>query len=212
MIPETSVLKEIRLYKSTKFPTHWQFDQTLIKGLNFSDSTIFKYNDKWWIFTETEVEGDGVLRLFWANNLYGPWIEHPKSPIVNGNENIARPAGEVLFYQNKLFRVAQDDYPTYGNKVRIFQIDMLSTETYLEHELHDLPEIKAEKLAWGLKTPAWRLDGFHQFSLVKQRDDGSWIVCIDGQTRKNIHRQAVIKFNIPFTKETLSDGNWVQSE
>ncbi len=44
----------------------------------------------------------------------------------DGEANIARPAGKVLFYQNKLFRITQDEWPTYANRVRVFQIDELT--------------------------------------------------------------------------------------
>ncbi|WP_319405987.1 hypothetical protein [uncultured Desulfosarcina sp.] len=211
MIPETSVEKELRLYKSTDFPADWRYEATLLSGLEFADSTIFQYGGKWYIFSETDPVGFGELRLYYADNLLGPWVEHPSSPIISGDENIARPAGKVLFYQDKLFRVAQDDWPTYGNDVRIFQIDVLTATDYAEHELCDLPELQAEAVPVGLKTPAWRLDGFHQLDLHQLGED-EWIACIDGASRQSISRQLVIKFRVPFTKEKIISGRWARPQ
>jgi hypothetical protein len=199
MVPESNRQQEIRLYKATDFPLVWHYEATLLKGLNFTDSTLFQYDDRWWLFTEADPIGDGTLQFYHSEKLVGPWVAHPLSPIVSGDENIARPAGKVLFYQNRLFRVAQDDWPTYGNRIRIFQIDVLTVTDYIEHELCDLPEIQVERPSTGLETPVWRLDGFHQFD-AHRVEDGSWLVCIDGLSRKSVYKQLVLKFRVPFTK------------
>jgi hypothetical protein len=202
MILETNKEKMLRLYKSTAFPLTWQYETTLLSGLQYSDSTIFQHEGKWWIFTETDPVGDGTLRLFYSMSIYGPWQEHPSSPIINGDENIARPAGKVLFYQNKLFRVAQDDWPTYGNQVRMFQIDELTTTSYAEHELCGYPELTAEGISARLKVPAWRFDGYHHLDL-HQIEENHWIACMDGVTRTSIFSQWKLKFQIPFTKNEM---------
>jgi hypothetical protein len=202
MIPETNAQNEIRLYKSTNFPLDWQYEETLIRGLLFSDSTIFQFDGKWWIFTETDPVGDGTLRLYYSDSIHGPWEEHPDSPVIEGDANIARPAGKVLFYQNRLYRITQDDWPTYANSVRVFQIDELTTTAYAEHELCGYPEIVTDGLKAGLKTPVWRYDGFHQLDL-HQTGENQWIACIDGLNHTSIYRQLVIKIRIPFTKEML---------
>ncbi len=206
MIPETNARKEIRLYRSTEFPFVWQYEATLMSGLSFSDSTIFQYDRRWWIFTETDPVGDGTLRLYHSDTIYGPWKEHPASPIIDGDANIARPAGKVLFYQNKLFRITQDDWPTYANRVRVFQIDELTTTDYAEHELCGYPEIETDTLRANLKTPVWRYDGFHQLDL-HQIGENHWLACIDGLARTSISRQWVLKFRIPFTKEEVLSPN-----
>ena len=85
--------KSIRLYKAADFPLKWSFVSTLLYGKKFSDSSIFHYQDYWWMFT---AEGKGRLRLYLSSALKGPWKEHPLSPIIDNNPNIARPAGRVL--------------------------------------------------------------------------------------------------------------------
>ena len=79
------------------------------------------------MFAEANPEGNDLLRLYYANDLMGPWIEHPKSPIVAGDANIARPGGRVVVFDGRIVRYTQDDDPTYGNQVRAFEITELTT-------------------------------------------------------------------------------------
>jgi len=126
MIPDSYQANSIRLYEAVDFPTQWSFVGTLIYG-NYVDSSIFRYDDRWWIFVETNPEGNNILRLYYAEDLMGPWIEHPESPIIEGDANIARPGGKVLVFDGRIVRYAQDDDPTYGNQVRAFEITELTT-------------------------------------------------------------------------------------
>ena len=202
MIPETGVTKSVRLYKATDFPSQWKFEKTLMKGLNFLDPTIFKYKNKWWLFIETNPKGAGTLRLYYSDDIHGPWKEHPKSPIVKDDANISRPGGRVIFFNNKIFRVAQDDWPTYGNQLRIFEIDRLTTSEYNEHELHDIPVFGPKNSNKQVKIPHWRSEGMHQLDAHKI-SNGNWIACVDGVTRTKIFKQWVLKFSIPFTRTEI---------
>lgn len=171
MIPESYQSGSIRLYKSTDFPRKWEFVRTLLNG-NYVDSSIFQYDGKWWIFTETNPNGNDTLRLYYSDNLTGPWVEHPKSPIVKENANIARPGGRVLIYDKRIFRYTQDDYPTYGNQVWAFEITELTTTSYNEKRVNKLPVLKATGKGWnGL--------GMHQIDPY-QISEGRWIACVDG--------------------------------
>jgi len=205
MIPETSEQNEIRLYEAIDFPNRWQYTSTLLKGLPFKDSTLFRYADHWWLFTDTDSQVCGELRLYYADSIKGPWTEHPASPVVEGDCNIARPGGRVFSYQNRLFRAAQDDWPQYGNSVRIFQIDKLTTGEYAEHEMCNQPEIQVGTPVAGLEAPAWRLGGYHQYD-PHQLGSDAWIVCIDGLTRQAITRQLSVTVRVPFTKQTVWSG------
>ena len=202
MIPETNGQKEIRLYKAVKFPFKWEFVSILMSGLQFTDPTIFEYGNKWWLFAETDPNGDGTLRLYYSETIHGPWKEHPESPIVDGDENIARPGGRIIHYNGNIFRVTQDDWPTYGNKVRIFQIDQLTAADYNEHELCDIPIFGPKSLNAKARLPLWRSDGIHHMDAHKL-DDGNWIACVDGLNRITLHSQWVVKIPVPWTKKEI---------
>jgi len=171
MIPESYQANSIRLYEAVDFPTQWLFVGTLIYG-NYVDSSIFRYDGRWWIFAETNPEGNNILRLYYAEDLMGPWIEHPESPIIEGDTNIARPGGKVLVFDGRIVRYAQDDDPTYGNQVRAFEITELTTLSYEEKEVPQNPTLKTSGTSWNT-------DGMHHID-PHQIDENKWIACVDG--------------------------------
>jgi hypothetical protein len=167
MIPESEDADAIRLYKADKFPKGWSHISTLIKG-KYVDSSIFYHKGKWWIFT---AKGDDSLYLFFADNLLGPWRQHPKNPIINGDPHIARPAGRVLVVDGKVLRFAQDDYPKYGLKVHAFEVTELSTEVYQEKMMVDS--------LLGPSGIGWNARGMHHIC-PQQVIEGRWLACVDG--------------------------------
>ena len=173
MIPESYQDGSIRLYRALTFPTQWLFVGTLLSGRTFLDSSIFYYDNKWWLFTETnpDLKG-GTLRLYCADDLVGRWYEHPESPIIEGNAHIARPAGRVLITRNRIVRYTQDCYPVYGTQVRAFEITELTNTSYRERELE-------ADLILKPSGAGWNESGMHHID-PHFTDDGQWIACVDG--------------------------------
>lgn len=169
MVPETGKTKSVRLYKSKEFPHRWNFVKEILSGEKFMDSTIFFHNNLWWILTETK--NNSVLRLYFSETPLGPWKEHKKSPIVDGNSAIARPAGNVIFWNKKIIRFAQDDESNYGNQVWAFEITKLNKEDYEEKRIGEVPILK------GFEE--WNKRGMHHISAIKTKKFG-WIASVDG--------------------------------
>ncbi len=174
MIPESHQANSIKLYKSTSFPSGWELEKVLISGRDFVDSTLVYNNNKWWLFTSTTKNNN--LYLYYAAGLDGPWVEHPKSPVVNGNSQNARCGGNIFDYNNMIIRFAQDDYKSYGSAVRGFKILELNIKDYKEEELIESPLIKAS-------GSGWNKDGMHNISSCKVSDN-EWIAAVDGQQIK----------------------------
>jgi len=171
MIPESHKAKSLRLYKAIEFPFKWEFVGNLLHGI-FKDSSIFRFKDKWWLFTEISPRGYGTLSFYYADDLRGPWIEHPKSPIIRGNPHTARPGGRVLVLNDQIIRYAQDDSPSYGNKVRAFEVTELSPFEYAEKEVEESPILKPAKAGWNA-------GGMHHIDPYPiDRDE--WLACVDG--------------------------------
>ncbi|WP_206758423.1 hypothetical protein [Nostoc sp. FACHB-133] len=170
MIPESYKANSIRLYKAVDFPTRWMFLKTLLDGKDYVDSSVFNFNERWWMFTSSSQSN--ILRLYYTDDLMGRWIEHPQSPIIKDNLNIARPGGRVVVYDNKIFRYTQDDEHLYGNQVRAFEITDLTTTTYKEKAVQNNPIINASGYGWN-KT------GMHNIDPHKL-ESGKWIACVDG--------------------------------
>lgn len=171
MIPESNQANSVRLYKADDFPVQWRFVGTLLDGNDYVDSSISHFNDKWWLFTAT-TQND-TLHLYYAQELLGPWMEHPESPIIEGDANIARPGGRVLVFNGRIFRYTQDDQPTYGNQVRAFEITELTTTSYKEKEVSGNPIVKADGTGWnGI--------AMHHID-PHQINENQWIASVDGK-------------------------------
>lgn len=171
MIPESHQANSVRLYKAVDFPTEWSFVKVLLYG-NYVDTSIFRYDGRWWIFTETSPERNDTLRLYYAEDLAGPWIEHPKSPIIEGDANVARPGGRVLVFDGRIVRYAQDDDPTYGNQVLAFEITELTTLNYEEKEVPQNPILKPS-------GSSWNAHGMHHID-PHRVGENEWVACVDG--------------------------------
>lgn len=169
MIPESSQVKGVRLYQANDFPYNWSFVKTLIEGKDFCDSSVCYYNNTWWLFTSTSSNSD--LYLYYSDSLFGPWVEHPKSPIIKGDMNISRPGGKIVVLKDRIIRYAQDDYPDYGNQVWAFEITNISKKTYEEHKISNIPVIKG--------YDSWNIRGMHQVSPYKV-NNSTWIAAVDG--------------------------------
>jgi hypothetical protein len=169
MIPESMQANYIRLYKATEFPIRWSFEINLIH-YPLTDPSIFNYNNTWWIFACDIINGYN-LHLYYASDIYGPWIEHPKSPIVEGLKR-SRPGGRVIISNGSIIRYAQDNSQYYGRQLRAFLISRLTTEDYAENEILTEPVLKGS-------GSGWNSIGMHNID-PHQIGENRWIACVDG--------------------------------
>ena len=172
MIPESGNNHSIRLYRAKNFPFGWEYVCTLLSHQKFADSSVIYHHEKWWLFTETNTDlKHDTLKVFYSVNLLGPWREHPLSPVVRGNPHIARPAGRIIAYDEKLIRFAQDCYPIYGTQVLAFEVN-ISEKRYEEKPVAPNPLLKAS-------GEGWNANGMHHLDLHCSTD-GEWLACVDG--------------------------------
>lgn len=171
MIPETLGANGICLYQADEFPTRWSLKARLIEG-QCADPSIVRFGDLWWLFACSTPYTHNTLLLYFAEELTGPWREHPKSPLIRGDMCRARPAGRVLTLENKLIRFAQDCIPLYGSRVRAFDILELTTNHYVEVENLASPILQPGGIGWNARG-MHHIDAHHQ-------PDGSWLACVDG--------------------------------
>ena len=171
MIPETLGANAVCLYEAEDFPLRWSLRARLIEG-QCADPSIFRYDDHWWLFFCSTPYRHDTLRLYFAEQLTGPWREHPRSPLVSRDMRRARPAGRVLTLNNRLVRFAQDCVPHYGSRVRAFDVLELTTNSYAEVENAASPIL-------GGTGDGWNSQGMHHLD-AQQQKDGSWLACVDG--------------------------------
>jgi hypothetical protein len=171
MIPETLGAGAVRLYRAEEFPTRWALVCSLVEA-SCADPSIFRYGEKWWMFACSTPYQHDTLRLYHADDLKGPWAEHPSSPIVERDKHTARPGGRVLVLDDRIIRFAQDCVPRYGTQLRAFEITELTTGSYVERESQSSPVLTASGSGWNAL-------GMHQVD-AHMLPGGLWLACVDG--------------------------------
>jgi hypothetical protein len=139
MVPESAKNKTIELYECMEFPHKWQFKMNLMENVNAVDTTLFHYQEKWWLFTGmAEDEGSlplAELFLFFSNDLFTKeWTPHPLNPIES-DVTRARPAGRVFTRDGRIFRPSQHCSKMYGYGFDLNEILLLSETEYLEEKV-----------------------------------------------------------------------------
>jgi hypothetical protein len=177
MMPEMYEQDCVRLYRAESFPFEWQPVADLIEDGPVADPSPFRFGESWWMFLCSRPLHNDVLRLYRSDNLMGPWVEHPASPIITGDRRSARPAGRVLPRKNSVLRFAQDCHPSYGSAGRAFEITHLTTNEYAERPVEAPPIQEPEDGDWNCVR-------LHHLDAHQLRD-GSWLAVIDGHG----HRQ-----------------------
>jgi hypothetical protein len=161
IIPETSKNKTIELYRCAEFPYKWEFDRNIMENISAVDSTLFHYNDKWWLFTAMDqtanISGCSVeLFLFYTDDIFsGQWISHRLNPVVS-DIRTARPAGKIFMSDGKIYRPSQNCAGRYGIG---FNINLITKLTEYDYEETLVTEVK----------PLWdkRLKGTHTLNFDK---------------------------------------------
>jgi hypothetical protein len=161
MIPETSQNKTIELYKCIDFPYKWEFTKNILKNISAVDTTLFFFNNKYWLFTcvdetNNNSEGSTELFLFYSDDIFSDnWTSHPCNPIIS-DVRTARPAGKLFVSDNKIYRPSQDCSERYGKGFNLSHVTKLSESEY--------EEILVEKI-----VPKWNkiLRGTHTFNFDK---------------------------------------------
>ena len=175
MIPECCKSGGIHLYRATAFPERWERLATIIRSDRehkaLVDPSVIRHGDCWYLFSYGK---NRSLHLFVSASLAGPWTEHPKSPVISGTPQFARPGGRVTLHEGNIFRFAQDETPHYGSRVWAFRIIELSPTTYREEAVSDTPVLQAGH-------EPWNRDGMHNIDPLLETS-GTWLACVDGFT------------------------------
>jgi len=170
MVPEGFQAGAVRLYRADPFPWRWTLETTLLEAEYVVDASPFCWSGRWWLYAETSPQHD-TLRIYSAEELRGPWREHPASPVVSGDPSRSRPAGRPLVDGERVVRFAQDCSREYGKLVRAFEVTELTPTRYVERELPG-PTLAGSGQGWNAR-------GMHHLD-AQQLPDGRWLAAVDG--------------------------------
>ncbi len=134
MIPESCGTGTIDLYRATRFPGGWVHEKVLVAGLVASDATLLRHGGRWWLFA-TVRDGGGShsdsLHLWYAADFRGPWIAHPRNPVLIDIAS-ARPAGPIVQRDGALIRPVQDCRGGYGAALGLARILRLDEDGFAQ--------------------------------------------------------------------------------
>ncbi|HEX2955423.1 MAG TPA: hypothetical protein VHO70_01255, partial [Chitinispirillaceae bacterium] len=175
MIPESAEAGFLSIYYAKEFPERWEIVDTILYGA-YGDHGVIRYDNLWWIFACSEPVKNNELKLYYSDCLYGNWIEHPSSPIVQNDDSKARPGGRMLFLNNQIIRFAQNCNKTYGIEVNAFTITKMDKERYAETKSGTNPVVKRGNNKWALH-------GMHNVDAFKI-SDSEYVAAVDGYNKK----------------------------
>ena len=132
MIPESIASRSVSIYRANPFPYRWTKEADLLCGVDASDATVFRHDGRFWMFT-TIADRTGSLssslHIFIAERLLGPWREHPRNPVLTDLAS-ARPAGNIIIRDGRLWRPVQDCRQAYGAALGLAEIVRLDMHGY----------------------------------------------------------------------------------
>jgi hypothetical protein len=133
MIPESSQNREISVYRAASFPTGWVKEAVLLGDISASDTTIVRHSGRLWMFTTISNAGRSTdsLSIFTADNLFGPWVPHPRNPLLL-DAAAARSGGNIIRRDDRLWRPVQDCRNRYGGALGLVEITQLDEENYCQ--------------------------------------------------------------------------------
>lgn len=135
MIPETSALGAIRLYKSMNFPYDWIHIKDLVCNVKSVDSFVI-YSDRWYLFTNLDSsngnEFASEMAIYCSDDIleddFIPFIGNPVILNVDNSRN-----GGIFSINSKYYRVSQiRRNGFYGAGIDINEISHLSFNNYKE--------------------------------------------------------------------------------
>ncbi|CAL9120051.1 unnamed protein product [Musa acuminata var. zebrina] len=177
MMPEGSKKGDLRLYRAVEFPLRWQLEKVILQK-PLVDSFIINYRSHFWLFgsdfSAPGAKKNGELEIWHSSSPLGPWSPHKQNPVHNMDKSLgARNAGRPFTYDGELYRPGQDCGDTYGRRVRLFKVKVLTKDEYEEVEV-----------PLGIDEPqkgrnAWNGARYHHLD-VQQLTTDRWVAVMDG--------------------------------
>jgi hypothetical protein len=151
--PETQAADEIRLYR-VHAPDEWEHVTTIASDIKGADPTVFKYDDRWWLWYTRDSEYTSTLtdlEVRYAPKLAGPWRPHANNPVKTDIRS-ARPGGTPFVHGGDLYRPAQYCAEGYGKRVVINRVNKLTTTAYSEEPVREVGSSSNSKYRDGRHT------------------------------------------------------------
>ena len=92
---------------------------------------IHKQGNNYFLFSGHDDNVLQVQHLFTSDNILGPYVEHPESPIYSGRDG-GRNAGSLIEHKGVLYRPIQVCINGYGEQTSVMKIESMTLDDYKE--------------------------------------------------------------------------------
>lgn len=185
MLPETTGINQVLLYKANNFPYEWVIADTLIKNRSMKDPSLLLSDNLNLIVT---VDENLKQFIYKADSLSGTWKEAKNYKQRYGNET--RPGGRFFKVDETWYLPIQNRELGYGTGISLYKLERFND--YFEFKL-------ANKLYLGPQSNIkWFNRGMHHLDIQKIGDE--YYMVYDGDRnlngKKEFQYKRTIKFNL----------------
>ena len=151
VFPESAFSGTLCCYEFDQVKRTFTNKKEIIK-LPLLDSTILKYENRYWLFATMLGETfNSDLHIFYSDSLLGPYKAHEGNP-VKKQLNGARPAGNFIEVDGNIYRPAQNCSNYYGESITINKIKSLTITQFEEEEYMIIEPNKTDEFNYGIHT------------------------------------------------------------
>ncbi len=136
-IPECKDSNNVELYKLDLNTLKLVHSRTLIKDIEAVDPSLVYHQNHWYMFFTAGNATNTELHIWHAENLEDEFVPHVLNP-VKSNVSNSRPAGSIFYLDGKLYRPSQDCSRSYGGRIIINEVKILTEQFYLEQTVNVL--------------------------------------------------------------------------
>ena len=153
VIPESSQRGKVSCYQFDFVNKCLINEKIILTNIPLLDSTIFKHNNKFWLFaTLADHKFDhSKLYIYYADSLFGEYKPHINNPVKQGL-NGTRPACNIIMVDNEMYRPAQNCKEYYGKSITINKIITLNENEFKEEPYLQITADKNSVYSEGIHT------------------------------------------------------------
>lgn len=130
-IPSCNDKGSIDLYRLDVQTLKLVHERALVKGVSAIDSTLIFHQNHWFLFFTSSKAANVELHIWHSDDLDKEFIPHVLNPVKSDISN-SRPAGPLFYLDGRLYRPSQDCSHSYGGRVIIHEVKVLSEDSFLE--------------------------------------------------------------------------------
>lgn len=150
-MPESNQTNKVTLYSFDEDKLTLKEECVLLEGFPIVDATLYRHEDKWFMFLVNQKKSHTHLEIYYSDNLRGPYLPHDNNPVTIDCSK-ARPAGKIFCHQGKIIRPAQNCTEHYGQSITLEEIDLLTETEYSARDVGHIYPVKDSDYNKGIHT------------------------------------------------------------